>query len=177
METIEDNNLQKQIAESRNALARKVTDLQLWLGKNPNHHHYERKKNEWNEAMGELRRANDENKNRGHEQEIGIGRVLKESVSKEVYGKARQEWNNRRNGGAPKIVSVISDADWEIIEKYKPLENKYNSIRSKINSLVKELDNKLIPTTGSHSPEQWNNIQNINKHILKIKNELSIITI
>ena len=175
MKTEEENRIENEAVEKRNVLAKKVTELQEWIGKNPNHHHRERKKKEWQNTMDELREMNAINKHRGHDEEIGIATVLRESISKEIYRRAREEYLNRKRGGEPKIISTITDADWEIIEKYKPLEKKYNTLRTKINLFSKELDEMMLSTAGQHSPEQWNNIQNFNKQILKMKREITSI--
>lgn len=166
---------QNETQQKRDAIAKKVVELQAWCGKNKTHHHYARKKEEWNNAMEELRALNALNKNRGFEQQITMFKVVRDSICSEQYNRIKQEAQSRLNGNPDKVISILRTEDEEIIEKYKPLELKYNKLREKLNLFTKEIDNMMLSTSGSHSPEQWNNIQNYNKQILKMKREVNLL--
>lgn len=164
---------QVDIINQRAFYASEITRIQFWLSNNKESPKRKSYLLEMEGILVKLREFNKANKRMGENQNTIFGTVCKQSCNKEVLLRVAKEVTSRMNGNEPKSVSLISDADSEMIENYKSLQKKYTELKNGIKSFSSSLDKITMPNKNEPTPEEYKFIQDYNRTIGQIKRDIN----
>ena len=168
-------NITDEVQAKRDFYAGETLRLQKWLSTNKFHPNRKKYIEELNSIYERLREFNAKNKQNGRDENQIFSMVVRTSIGKEVYDRVLSEAKSRMAGNEPKSVSMLTDKDEEKIEKYDALEKKYSALLNKVKDFYRDVDEMMIPTSGSFENSEWVRIVNFNKQVVKIKKEIELL--